>query len=46
MAIARDGHEDTLAAVLASFGERLAFDVDRQGFHVLPEAGSGGRITS
>lgn len=36
MAIARDGEEDALAAALAPLGERLAFEVDQQGFHVLP----------
>jgi len=46
MAIARDGHEDTLAAVLAPFGERLAFDVDRRGFHVLPASGDRMGATS
>jgi D-glycero-alpha-D-manno-heptose-7-phosphate kinase len=35
MAIARDGAEDSLASALAPFGERLAFQVDRSGFHLL-----------
>ncbi|HEX5971478.1 MAG TPA: hypothetical protein VFY85_06100 [Gemmatimonadaceae bacterium] len=36
MAVARDGAEDALASALAPFGERLAFQVDRTGFHLLP----------
>lgn len=38
MALARDGDEDALAAALAPFGERLAFQVDRTGFHLLSSA--------
>jgi D-glycero-alpha-D-manno-heptose-7-phosphate kinase len=36
MAITRDGAEDALASALAPFGERLAFQVDHTGFHLLP----------
>jgi D-glycero-alpha-D-manno-heptose-7-phosphate kinase len=36
MAVARDGAEEALAAALAPFGERLAFQVDHTGFHLLP----------
>ena len=36
MAIARDGAEDSLARALQPLGERLAFGVDREGFHLLP----------
>jgi D-glycero-alpha-D-manno-heptose-7-phosphate kinase len=36
MAIAREGGEEALAAALAPYGTRLAFDVDRQGFQVIP----------
>ena len=39
MAVARDGHEGALAAALAPLGERLAFEIDQQGFHVLPSRG-------
>jgi D-glycero-alpha-D-manno-heptose-7-phosphate kinase len=35
MAVARDGREDSLAAALAPLGERLEFEVDRTGFHLL-----------
>jgi D-glycero-alpha-D-manno-heptose-7-phosphate kinase len=38
MAVARDGHEGALATALAPLGERLAFAVDLEGFHVLPQA--------
>jgi D-glycero-alpha-D-manno-heptose-7-phosphate kinase len=36
MAVARNGDEDALADMLAPFGERIAFNVDRIGFHLLP----------
>ena len=36
MAVARDGAEDALVSALAPFGERLAFQVDSTGFHLLP----------
>jgi D-glycero-alpha-D-manno-heptose-7-phosphate kinase len=36
MAIARHGAEDALASALEPFGERLAFQVDHTGFHLLP----------
>jgi len=36
MAITRDGAEDALTSALAPFGERLAFQVDHTGFHLLP----------
>lgn len=45
MAIARDRHEDRLAAALAPLGERLAFAVDRTGFHLLPPGQPGRRTT-
>jgi D-glycero-alpha-D-manno-heptose-7-phosphate kinase len=35
MAIARDGAEDALASILEPCGQRLAFQVDRAGFHLL-----------
>lgn len=35
MAVAREGGEDALASALAPLGERLEFDVDRTGFHLL-----------
>jgi D-glycero-alpha-D-manno-heptose-7-phosphate kinase len=35
VAIARDGREDDLASALAPFGERLAFEVDPDGFRVV-----------
>jgi D-glycero-alpha-D-manno-heptose-7-phosphate kinase len=38
MAVARDGHEGALATALAPLGERLAFALDLEGFHVLPQA--------
>jgi len=39
LAIARDGHEDALAAALAPLGERLPFAIDQLGFHLLPSRG-------
>jgi D-glycero-alpha-D-manno-heptose-7-phosphate kinase len=38
MAVARDGDEDRLAAALAPLGERLHFEVDRSGFHLVHAA--------
>jgi D-glycero-alpha-D-manno-heptose-7-phosphate kinase len=38
MAIAREGREEALAAALAPFGDRLAFDVDQRGFHLISAA--------
>lgn len=36
MAIAREGQEESLARALAPLGERLAFGVDDDGFHLFP----------
>ncbi len=46
MVIARDGHEDETALAIGPLGERLAFAVDRAGFHLVPTDAQLGKPTT